>query len=1233
MAAGMAAGSASLKGFAASAMAASAAMKSLGMSVMMVAAGIAVAFAPILIMGGKFERTMDAVGAIMSDSMKKIEEAGGKKVAEQFDELSAKAKQLGRTTRYSANEAAEALKFLGMAGFNTNQALAAVESTLHLAAVGKMDLGQAADFASDAVTAFGLRASSLTRVVDVMARTAVNSNTSVIQMGEAFKYAAPIMAVMGVNVEEVATMIGLLGNAGLKGSIAGTSLAQAWTQLAKKGHDMDGVLKKFGMTFSDINPEVHDARDIIEKLAMTSMSAADIIEIFGIRGGKAIAVMLTQARNAPKEFADLWDTVAEVGETTAKSMYEQMEGNFIGGLIILKSQFEGLMISIFESMGGSLAGLAQIISDFIARIQAWVDANQELVGKIAAVVGMIGAFAAVSGVVLIVLGSLAAAISALVALFATLGSVGLPAIMAVIPVIIASMGYFALAVGLVKAVWQELSALFKTIYKSALVPMIEVFKKFGGILMSVLKPAWDWLVKAVKEAIMSMRELIKAMPPIVWKILAGVMIAFLTVALLPILAPILLLAAGIAIVSKVVTILTDGWIRFLRVFGKGKGMRTSAERARDAAKAKRELKKATDEAYVSELLGARKAVALAEKKAKVAELLKLGENANLKQKKELLKLMNDGNMRAGIDINQQKRLIAMQEKGVKDLKARIAEMRRLGIVTKDQETLLSARQKALQQEKDTLKSLVDEDGNRREGLLTNAAALEESIRLEEEMIRVKEASDAATKSLKDSEKDLAALRKILEKEYASSLDGEIEQIEDLKDKYDKLIFARYQDLEAQKKLLELRLARLKIKIANQDEDESEIQTRNKKAMEDEIDALTAQQDEEEDLRQKHNDKVERDKAKILRDADDKRKDMAAKRKIEEAKLSGDIIKQTRLENEQRLVEAKRRIDKELQISKHMSAKQRKDTLEERRRQLDLVEAQNRDRMAKAHKKVEGGREPVKRIEKERDLEMETWKIMLKKVNTLRELYMLHLMMYKLQVMKETRALNASRNLVKAEEKLKQMQAHRARGGKFTPTDREMRLQQVEVEHAERVAASRTANAQQEEGLAQDAKKRMAELQVAFNELETRVRASRAAIKQTIGMIGADFLEAPFLWVEQWLIGWETQSQRMLAAVFQTMHDMNSVMHPDMRASPSLRDIWQMNSDVVQAGVGRMTASIRSASLGSAGVMGGVAPSMGVGQLNDSRKLTMTVNNRVDAAAVTRQIGRAMGKTVAKRGTI
>lgn len=266
------------------------------------------------------------VFADFETSMLRVKAISGATGAE-FQSLTDLAKELGSTTAFTAREAAQAMGFLAQAGFDVGEVHKALPKVLSLAAAGQLDLAQAADITASVLRGFGLEASESGRVADVLAAAASKSNTSVEGMGEAFKFAGPVASAMGVSLEETAAALGVLSNAGLKGSLAGTGLRMV---LVKMGEDVAGA---GGLT------------EALETLNTEGVQAVvDTMKDLDARAGTA-AVALTGQMGTLKSLTEEMRNV----EGMSDKMAETLLSGVTGSAVKAGSAFEGLRIKLGET--------------------------------------------------------------------------------------------------------------------------------------------------------------------------------------------------------------------------------------------------------------------------------------------------------------------------------------------------------------------------------------------------------------------------------------------------------------------------------------------------------------------------------------------------------------------------------------------------------------------------------------------------------------------------------------------------------------------------------------------------------------------------------------------------------------------------------------------------------------------------------------------------------------------
>lgn len=183
-----------------------------------------------------------------------------------FDKLRDKAREMGKATKFTATESGEAFEYMAMAGWKTGDMLTGIEPILQLATAAGTDLGTTSDIVTDALTAFGLKAKDAGHFSDVLAAASSNANTNVEMMGESFKYAAPIAGAMGYNVEDVSTALGLMANAGIKASTAGTTLRTLMTNMANPTEKMAGAMETLGVSLTDDEGNMKSFKQIMDDL-------------------------------------------------------------------------------------------------------------------------------------------------------------------------------------------------------------------------------------------------------------------------------------------------------------------------------------------------------------------------------------------------------------------------------------------------------------------------------------------------------------------------------------------------------------------------------------------------------------------------------------------------------------------------------------------------------------------------------------------------------------------------------------------------------------------------------------------------------------------------------------------------------------------------------------------------------------------------------------------------------
>ena len=323
-----------------------------------------------------------------------------------FDALRDKAREMGSKTKFSASEAAEAMNYMAMAGWKTEDMLSGIEGIMNLAAASGEDLATTSDIVTDALTAFGLTAQDSGHFADLLAAASSNANTNVSMMGETFKYCAPIAGALGYSAEDTAEAIGLMANAGIKSSQAGTSLRTIMTKLqgelelsGKALGDVtiqttnaDGSMREF----SDI---ISDCRGAFSKMTESEKAAAAETLV----GKNAMSGFLALMNAAPGDIEKLETAIATCSDEVdgysgaAEKMAAVMQDNLGGQITILKSQLQELAISFGDALMPAVRKIVTAIQGFVDKLNGMSESQRNTIIRIGLFVAALGPFLVILG--------------------------------------------------------------------------------------------------------------------------------------------------------------------------------------------------------------------------------------------------------------------------------------------------------------------------------------------------------------------------------------------------------------------------------------------------------------------------------------------------------------------------------------------------------------------------------------------------------------------------------------------------------------------------------------------------------------------------------------------------------------------------------------------------------------------------------------------------------------------
>ncbi len=410
-----------------------------------------------------------------------------------LDSLSDKAREMGATTKFSASEAASAMEYMAMAGWKTEDMLGGIEGVMNLAAASGEDLATTSDIVTDALTAFGLTASDSGHFADVLAAASSNANTNVSMMGETFKYCAPIAGSFGFSVEDTAEAIGLMANAGIKSTQAGTSLRTIMTNLSSDFTIAGQNIGEVTIATTNADGSMRSLSDILAdcRVAFSGLTESEQAAAAETLVGKNAMSGFLALMNAGEGDINKLSTAIDNCDGTAQSMADTMNNNLEGQLTILKSALEELAISFGELLLPAVKNIVSFLQGFVDILNSMPEGMKQTIVTIALIVAAIGP-------VLIIVGKVISAIGT---------------IMTIIPQI----------VGAINTVKTAFAALNVTMLANPIVLIIAAITALGAAFIYLwntneeFRQFWIGLWENVKEVVLQCWEAISAFLPQAWE--------------------------------------------------------------------------------------------------------------------------------------------------------------------------------------------------------------------------------------------------------------------------------------------------------------------------------------------------------------------------------------------------------------------------------------------------------------------------------------------------------------------------------------------------------------------------------------------------------------------------------------------------------------------------------------------------------------------------------------------
>lgn len=320
----------------------------------------------------------------MMSQVKAISGATG----QEFDDLTAKAQEMGATTKFTATESAEAFNYMAMAGWKPQQMIDGISGIMSLAAASGEDLGTTSDIVTDALTAFGLQAGDAGHFADVLAQASANANTNVSMLGESFKYVAPVAGAMNYSVEDTSLALGLMANASIKGSMAGTALKTSLANMAAPTDSMAAAMDKYGISLTDSEGNMKSLRGVIDNLrgSLGGLSETEQTAAASTIFGKEAMSGMLAIINASEEDYNKLSTAIGNSKDAAEGMADTMLDNLKGSFTLMQSAIEGTENAFGKRLSPYLRGIAGGITDMMPEITDGINAVMDVVDdKIAGV--------------------------------------------------------------------------------------------------------------------------------------------------------------------------------------------------------------------------------------------------------------------------------------------------------------------------------------------------------------------------------------------------------------------------------------------------------------------------------------------------------------------------------------------------------------------------------------------------------------------------------------------------------------------------------------------------------------------------------------------------------------------------------------------------------------------------------------------------------------------------------
>ena len=470
---------------------------------------------PLTALGGASVKT----AASFEDAMLKVQSLSGA-TQEEYGQLSAAAKEYGATTAWTAKDVADAMGYMALAGFDTEEILASISGMLSLASASGEDLATVTDILTDSMTAFGDGAGDASRYADVLATTQAKSNTTVGLLGEAFKYAAPLAGAYGYELEDVAAALGMMANAGVKGSMSGTALSSIITRLGTNTNYARDAIEELGVEFYNSDGTARNLSDVLKELCEatagmdTHQKAALASTVAGMEAQKGLLAILNQGSAAYEEL----EGKIKSCDGTASEMASNMESGLGGSLRSLKSALEGVSITIGEKLAPYIEKGAQKIKEFTQWFQNLDAGTQDAIIKMGLFLVAVGPVLTILGKGVSIIGSIIAVGSKLVGGIGTVISIGsklisgagtlITALTSLNPIVLAVAAAIAAVVAIGVLLWKNWDTIKEKAHElgEKIAQKWEDIKQWTSDLKDSIVEKWESIKEGISNTVENVKE-------------------------------------------------------------------------------------------------------------------------------------------------------------------------------------------------------------------------------------------------------------------------------------------------------------------------------------------------------------------------------------------------------------------------------------------------------------------------------------------------------------------------------------------------------------------------------------------------------------------------------------------------------------------------------------------------------------------------------------------------------